>query len=69
MVREKPSRIVDLAFAGITKALQNGARLDVRGFGSCQVRDTGRLGRAEPPGAGETLLIPARKVAVFKPSK
>jgi nucleoid DNA-binding protein len=61
-------RIVDLVFAGITKALQSGARLDVRGFGSFQVRDR-KAKQGRNPRTGETLLIPAKKVAVFKPSK
>ena len=66
--KREAERIVDLVFAGITKALQSGARLDVRGFGSFQVRDR-KAKQGRNPRTGETLLIPAKKVAVFKPSK
>lgn len=66
--RKEAERIVNVVFASIATALQSGARLDVRGFGSFQVRDRkARQGRN--PRTGETLLIPAKKVAVFKPSK
>ena len=66
--KREAEQIVDLVFAGITKALQSGGRLDVRGFGSFQVRDRkARQGRN--PRTGETILIPAKKVPVFKPSK
>ncbi len=66
--KREAERIVDLVFAGITKALQSGERLDVRGFGSFQVRDR-KAKQGRNPRTGETLLIPAKKVAVFKPSK
>ena len=66
--KKEAEQIVDLVFAGITEALRSGERLDVRGFGSFKVRDQkARQGRN--PRTGEPLLIPAKKVAVFKPSK
>jgi integration host factor subunit beta len=66
--KKEAEQIVDLVFAGITEALRSGERLDVRGFGSFKVRDQkARQGRN--PRTGEPLLIPAKKVAVFKPSR
>lgn len=66
--KKEAEQIVDLVFAGITEALLSGEKLDVRGFGIFKIRDQkARQGRN--PRTGETLLIPAKKVAVFKPSK
>ena len=66
--KREAAQTVDCVFEGITKALQSGERLDVRGFGSFKVRhQKARQGRN--PNTGETLWIPAKKVAVFKPSK
>ena len=66
--KSETEQIVDLVFAGISKALQQGEGLDVRGFGSFKLRDQkARQGRN--PRTGEALLIPAKRVVVFKPSK
>jgi nucleoid DNA-binding protein len=55
-------------FAGIATALQNGEKLELRGFGTFKIRDQkARVGRN--PQTGEAVNIPAKKVAVFKPSK
>lgn len=66
--QKEAEKIIDLVFAGITEALLSGEKLDVRGFGIFKIRDQkARQGRN--PRTGEALLIPAKKVAVFKPSK
>ncbi len=59
---------VDLLFSQITRALQAGERLDIRGFGSFKIRDQ-KAKQGRNPRTGETLMIPAKRVAVFKPSK
>ena len=66
--KQDAERTLDLVFAGIATALQNGEKLELRGFGTFKIRDQkARVGRN--PQTGEAVNIPAKKVAVFKPSK
>jgi DNA-binding protein HU-beta len=59
---------VDAILASIVDALAKGEKVDLRGFGSFQV--TGKKERqGRNPRTGETMMIAARNVAVFKPSK
>jgi DNA-binding protein HU-beta len=59
---------VDAILASIVDALSKGEKVDLRGFGSFQV--TGKKERqGRNPRTGETMMIAARNVAVFKPSK
>lgn len=51
----------------IANALSNGERIEIRGFGSFQVkRRTARTARN--PRTGEVVPIPVRYVPIFKPS-
>jgi DNA-binding protein HU-beta len=60
--------VVDAVLNSITEALVKGEKVDLRGFGSFQVSEKmERQGRN--PRTGETMTIPARNIAVFKPSK
>jgi nucleoid DNA-binding protein len=66
--KQDAEQIVDAVLGQIAEALRNGEKVDLRGFGSFQVRGKKeRQGRN--PRTGETMTIPAKKVAVFKPSK
>jgi len=50
------------------ETLANGEKLDLRGFGSFEVKETkARTGRN--PATGETITIGASRKATFKPSK
>jgi integration host factor subunit beta len=61
-------RLVSSFLSAITEALQNGEKLEIRGFGSFKVRDRkARQGRN--PRTGETIEIPAQRGVAFKPSK
>ncbi len=52
----------------VKKALQEGERVDLRGFGIFEVVERKqRVGRN--PRTLEKVIIPTRKVAVFKPSR
>jgi integration host factor subunit beta len=66
--KQEAERIVDTLLAAVVKALQSGERLDIRGFGSFKVRDQAAR-QARNPRTGEMVAVPAKKVAVFKPSK
>jgi nucleoid DNA-binding protein len=60
--------VVDVVLNSIADALAKGEKVDLRGFGSFQVAGKKeRQGRN--PRTGETMTIPARTVAVFKPGK
>jgi nucleoid DNA-binding protein len=66
--KQDAEQIVDAVLGQIAEALRNGEKVELRGFGSFQVRGKKeRQGRN--PRTGETMTIPAKKVAVFKPSK
>ena len=59
---------VEAMLAAIAEALARSEKVEFRGFGSFQVSaKKERQGRN--PRTGEAILIPARKAAVFKPSK
>ena len=65
--KQECEKIVNSLFAAMTKAMQAGERIEIRGFGSFRVKDkAARQGRN--PRTGETVLVPAKKVAAFKPS-
>ena len=61
-------QIVDTIFEEITKALANGSRVELRGFGafSTRARDA-RRGRN--PRTGEAVDVDAKRVPYFKPGK
>lgn len=60
-------KIVSSLFVAITKALQAGERIEIRGFGTFNVKDKAAR-QARNPRTGETVSVPAKKVAAFKPS-
>ena len=66
--KQDAEQIIDAVLGQIAEALRNGEKVDLRGFGSFQVSEKKeRQGRN--PRTGETMTIPAKKVAVFKASK
>jgi len=59
---------VNIFFQTIKKALLNGERVEIRGFGSFHWRQRrSRLGRN--PRTGSPVKVPAKKVLHFKPSR
>ena len=61
-------QIVDTIFEEITKALSNGSRVELRGFGAFSVKQRkSRLGRN--PRTGETVQVEDKKVPFFKIGK
>ena len=60
--------IVDDLLQAISKALAGGHHLEIRGFGTFKVRSR-RARRARNPRSGEEVVVPAKQVPVFKPSK
>ncbi|MDI1228692.1 MAG: integration host factor subunit beta [bacterium] len=61
-------QIVDTIFEEITKALANGSRVELRGFGAFSVKSRkARMGRN--PRTGETVKVDDKRVPFFKIGK
>lgn len=68
LTRKHSEVIVDAVFSSIVEALQEGDKIELRGFGSFRVRHrASRTGRN--PKTGEGVLVPAKQVPYFKPGK
>ena len=60
--------IVNAMFTAIVEALKDGSSIELRGFGSFRLRDRGpRVGRN--PKTGAKVMVPAKRVPYFRPSK
>ena len=60
--------VVNTIFDSMTEALKSGERIEIRGFGSFQVKiREAREGRN--PKTGERVDVPAKVVPYFKPGK
>ena len=60
--------IVDGLLDAFCRTLSEGKHLEIRGFGTFKVRER-RARRARNPRSGTEVLVPAKLVPVFKPSK
>ena len=61
-------RIVTAIFEEITSALENGNRVELRGFGSFSIKERGsRVGRN--PRSGEVVNVAAKRLPYFKTGK
>src|SRR2546422_2060109 len=60
--------IVEGLLDACCRALSEGKHLEIRGFGTFKVRER-RARRARNPRSGSEVLVPAKLVPVFKPSK
>ena len=68
LTKKRAEVIVDTVFGNIAAALQQGEKVELRGFGSFRLR------RREPrrgrnPRTGDRVDVPPRRVAYFKPGK
>jgi integration host factor subunit beta len=61
-------KIIDTLFDSVTKALKNGERVELRGFGTFTTKlRNARIGRN--PKTGEPVAIPQKKMPFFKMGK
>lgn len=68
MKKKHIEQIFGIIFDSIATAINKGEKIELRGFGSFRVRERGaRKGRN--PRTGESVNIPAKRVAYFKPGK
>ena len=66
--RKESETIVETIFDSIIVSLQQGDKIEIRGFGSFRTRQRrGRVGRN--PKTGEKVEVPPKKIPFFKPSK
>ncbi len=60
--------IVNTVFESIVSSLRDGAKIELRGFGSFRIRNRGpRIGRN--PKTGARVSVPAKRIPYFKPGK
>jgi integration host factor subunit beta len=68
LTRKHSEVIVEAVFSSIVDALQQGDKIELRGFGSFRVRRRhSRTGRNPKTGAG--VIVPAKSIPHFKPGK
>jgi len=68
MTRKESEIIVEAIFDSIVRALHNGDKIEIRGFGSFRTRQRqSRVGRN--PKTGDRVDVPAKRIPFFKPSK
>ena len=63
------SDMVDSVFQAMRESLINGDRIEIRGFGVFEVKDTKPKPAARNPRTGEIIYVPARRKTHFKPGK
>ncbi len=66
--KSESERVLESVLSTLKDALQQGEKLDLRGFGVFKIRQT-KARQARNPRSGEMVSVPAKSVAVFKPSK
>jgi len=68
MTKKDVEQLVEIIFDSIIGSLNKGEKIELRGFGSFRVRQrNARQGRN--PKTGDSVSIPAKRVAYFKPGK
>ena len=68
MTKKDAEQLVEIIFDTIISTLNKGEKIELRGFGSFRLRErNSRKGRN--PKTGESVEIPAKRVAYFKPGK
>jgi integration host factor subunit beta len=68
LTKKDAEQLVEIVFDSIVASLNDGQKIELRGFGSFRVRQrNARSGRN--PKTGEPVEIPAKRVAYFKPGK
>ena len=63
------AEMVDSIFAAMRESLMDGERIEIRGFGVFEVRNTRPKPAARNPRTGDIIQVPARRKTHFKPGK
>ena len=63
------AKMVDSIFVAMRESLMKGNRIEIRGFGVFEVRNTKPKPAARNPRTGDIIQVPARRKTHFKPGK
>lgn len=63
------SEMVDTVFEAMRESLMNAERIEIRGFGVFQVKETRPKPAARNPRTGQVIYVPARRKTHFRPGK
>ena len=62
-------KMVDSLFNAMREQLIEGNRIEIRGFGALETKDTKPKPAARNPRTGEIVYVPARRKTHFRPGK
>jgi integration host factor subunit beta len=65
ITKSKAQSLVELIFDSMTESLAKGERIEIRGFGSFEVRSYGAY-RGRNPRTGESIEVKPKKLPFFK---
>ena len=68
LTKNQTEIVVETVFESIKKALINGEKIEIRGFGNFRLK-TRNPRKARNPKTGETVEVPGKKVLYFKVGK
>ncbi len=68
LTRNQTEIVVDTVFDSIKKALMQGEKIEIRGFGNFRLK-TRNPRKARNPKTGESVEVPGKKVLYFKVGK
>jgi integration host factor subunit beta len=68
LTKKDAEKLVEIVFESIIETLNQGEKIELRGFGSFRVRERGAR-RGRNPKTGDPVNIPAKRVPYFKPGK
>lgn len=68
LTKKDAERLVEIVFESVIETLNQGEKIELRGFGSFRVRSRGSR-RGRNPKTGDPVDIPAKRVPYFKPGK
>ena len=63
------SEMVDTVFETMRESLMKAERIEIRGFGVFQVKETRPKPAARNPRTGQVIYVPARRKTHFRPGK
>ena len=68
LTKVQVSQVVDAMIETMTRALAQGGKVEIRGFGNFTVRKR-EARKARNPKTGEMIEVPAKRVPHFRPGK
>lgn len=69
IIRKDIKTVVDLTLEGIRGALSGGMAIELRGFGTFEVRRRKGRSRARNPKTGENVSVTSHGIAAFRPGR